>query len=91
MPKKKFKVGGLLATLVISGLAAVGLRSYEVMKTSQVLMQSAESSQEVVPMLAKTAVSAAPSFGSIALWFLGGALFSLALYLILINIVRRSN
>jgi DNA-binding transcriptional ArsR family regulator len=90
-PKKKFRFGGLMATLIASGLIALGIRSYELTKTAQV-MQSAESFQETIPMLTKTAASIAPtSLGSIALWFLGGALFSLAIYLLITKIVRRSD
>lgn len=86
-PKKKFRAVGLFATLVVSGIAAAGIRYYELItKTSQVRLESAQ------PMLeaGKVAAFNIPASGSIALWFLGGALFSLVIYLA-ISAVRGSN
>jgi len=90
-PKKKMGLG-LLATLIVSGLAAGALRSYESSKTLvTAALPTATPMLESSKELAVGATTAAASLGSIALWFLGGALFSLVIYLIIQKIVRGSN
>jgi len=93
-PKKRMGIG-LLATLIVSGLAAGALKYYE---ASRLLITA--SLPTTTPMLgAEKAVAATGDIataanaclGSAALWFFGGALFSLVIYLIIQKIVRGSN
>jgi DNA-binding transcriptional ArsR family regulator len=78
-PKNKSKVSGFFATLILSGVAAALLGLYEKSKTAAV----SESA-----MLTSTA-SAGASLGSIALWFLVGALFALIVLMLLRKATRR--
>jgi DNA-binding transcriptional ArsR family regulator len=84
MPKKKTKIAGLFATLIVSGLAAGAIRSYEIMKSP-----AEDLVKTTAPMLESANIAATANFGSIALWFFGGALFSLLIYLLIQKIVRR--
>jgi predicted transcriptional regulator len=93
-PKKRTNIG-LFAALIISGIAAAAIRGYEITKTIPAAMTAEEKILTSAPMTAANNTGAiaasAPNLGSIALWFLGGALFSLVIYLIYQKIVRRSN
>jgi len=97
-PKKKINAG-LFAALLISGIAAVAIRGYETakvpvvfsgLKTNAPMLESAgNGANNAITATANTAVTATANLGSIALWFFGGALFSLLIYLLIQKIVRR--
>jgi ABC-type multidrug transport system permease subunit len=86
-PKPKSRVSGFFATLVLSGVAAAIVGLYEKSKTAAV-----SESLKATPMAesaAATTVSTGASLGSIALWFLAGALFALIILMLLRKVVRR--
>jgi len=85
-PKNKPRVSGFFITLALSGAAALLVRAYEASKTAVVLSETA-----TAPMLgaAGEAAAASSSLGSIALWFLIGALFALIVLMSLRKATRR--
>jgi DNA-binding transcriptional ArsR family regulator len=81
-PKNKSRVSGFFATLILSGIAAALLGLYEQSKTAAVAgsLQAGE---------AAATASAGAGLGSIALWFLIGALFALIILMLLRKAIRR--
>jgi DNA-binding transcriptional ArsR family regulator len=86
-PKNKSRVSGFFATLILSGIATALIRYYEISKTA-VIQESLKASASSPMLEAENAASGA-SLGSIALWFLIGALFALIVLMILRKSIRR--
>jgi predicted ArsR family transcriptional regulator len=82
-PKNKSRVSGFFATLILSIAAAALLGLYEKSKTAAV-SESLQAGKE-----AAISTAATTSLGSIALWFLIGALFALIVLMLLRKVVRR--
>jgi DNA-binding transcriptional ArsR family regulator len=81
-PKNKSRVSGFFATLILSIAAAALLGVYEKSKTAAV-------SESAMLEAGKTAATAGASLGSIAVWFLIGALFALIILMLLRKAIRR--
>lgn len=81
-PKKRLRLGGLFAAVLFSGLAALGIRSYEGMKMAEFAVQKSAETDKVLAAASPVAQTAL-NLGSVSLWFFGGAIFSLALYLLI--------
>ena len=84
-PKPKSRVSGFFLTMILSGIAAALVRAYEVSKTA-VVQESLKASS---PMLEAGNAASGASLGSIALWFLIGALFALIILMTLRKATRR--
>ena len=92
-PKKRTNLG-VFAALLVSGIAAAAVRGYELAKTAVIPAEEKLLTSAPVPMTALNETSrisySAQTLRSIALWFFGGALFSLVIYLIYQKIASRS-
>jgi len=83
-PKNKSRVSGFFATLILSIAAAALLGLYEKSKTAAV-----SESAMLEAGKAATATAVTTSLGSIAVWFLIGALFALIILMLLRKAIRR--